>query len=494
MALQKPNWPEGYTPSAEEWDAWFSAIAESCNLALQNRGNWDASKTYNQNDAVRHSSALFYALRAVAANVEPGAAGSQADWIGFGGSGGSGGAVADDPQAANLVKAGPVAGGVAAPSYRALVPADLPNASTNEKGAVQLAADGAATPGRVPSANDKRLKVMTGATAQNAGAAGLAPAAAAGEQSKFLRGDGTYADAGSSGGGASVDYASATFREGVQDVLGTSIVESPTIGAVYDDVANSFSLDVKPENVLIPSANVTDFADAVSTSVSDAIANLSFPNGDMTQAVYDTSGDGIVDHAAFADSAGAVNWANISQKPDLPETGAVLLHTFAMNASSSFMTMPPNGLQLPDLSGAERFFKSFLMIGVIRAQAVGATLALTMNGDTAANYDTLQVVTSGSAQVVTTTRAATSIALGPVAPSAAGDTGGATQFRIQIGNVQGVFHRTLEASIVSIDNSAITMRSITGRWKNSAILSTINFVLSAGNWQSNSYMSIYGLA
>lgn len=44
-------------------------------------------------------------------------------------------------------------------------------------------------------AQDFNIEPMTGATTNTAGSSGLAPAPAAGDQGKFLRGDGTWAAA-----------------------------------------------------------------------------------------------------------------------------------------------------------------------------------------------------------------------------------------------------------------------------------------------------------
>ena len=48
------------------------------------------------------------------------------------------------------------------------------------------------------SLDEVLVDVMTGATSTEAGTSGLVPAPQVGEQNKFLRGDGTWADAGSS--------------------------------------------------------------------------------------------------------------------------------------------------------------------------------------------------------------------------------------------------------------------------------------------------------
>jgi hypothetical protein len=67
-------------------------------------------------------------------------------------------AVTANTQAANVVKAGPASGVAAAPTYRALVAADLPTATTGAQGAAILATPSSdVTAGHVVQANDARL-------------------------------------------------------------------------------------------------------------------------------------------------------------------------------------------------------------------------------------------------------------------------------------------------------------------------------------------------
>lgn len=55
------------------------------------------------------------------------------------------------------------------------------------------------------------METMTGASSSAAGSAGAVPAPSAGDESKFLAGDGTWKTAGGGGGGASFTYASYTI-------------------------------------------------------------------------------------------------------------------------------------------------------------------------------------------------------------------------------------------------------------------------------------------
>lgn len=75
----------------------------------------------------------------------------------------------------------------------------LPTASASTKGGVKIGA-GLTMNGEVLSADVQSVPVMTGAGASAAGAAGLVPAPAAGDNEKYLRGDGTWQTVESGGG------------------------------------------------------------------------------------------------------------------------------------------------------------------------------------------------------------------------------------------------------------------------------------------------------
>lgn len=83
---------------------------------------------------------------------------------------------------------------------------------------------------------------MTGATASTAGAAGVVPAPASGDNEKFLRGDGTWQAVGGGGGGATTFYWFSSFDPGT----GTSHYDlftddGHTVVASDSDVFNAFN-------------------------------------------------------------------------------------------------------------------------------------------------------------------------------------------------------------------------------------------------------------
>ena len=66
-------------------------------------------------------------------------------------------------------------------------------------------------------------------------------------------------------------------------------------------------LDYEPEDL-----SAADFAGKWVKYIGDDGTGV----GDMTKAVYDTDGDGVVDRAIRANTADAVNWADVQNKPD----------------------------------------------------------------------------------------------------------------------------------------------------------------------------------
>ena len=91
------------------------------------------------------------------------------------------------------------------------------------------------------------LKNAIGATASAAGKQGLVPAPAAGDQNKFLRGDGTWAAAGGSGGGE--------IGVGEYEVIQTGVSAS---GSVTIDTASYAKLLIVFHNHWASSSNLFD--------------------------------------------------------------------------------------------------------------------------------------------------------------------------------------------------------------------------------------------
>lgn len=113
------------------------------------------------------------------------------------------------------------------------------NASTSAKGVVQLSDSVsststtlAATANAVKTAYDKATTVYVGATSSAAGTAGIVPAATSAQKDYFLRGDGTWAGAGSS------SYVFTSSDEAYKDYLGVFLDQSNNVLAYFDEYGN----------------------------------------------------------------------------------------------------------------------------------------------------------------------------------------------------------------------------------------------------------------
>ena len=115
----------------------------------------------------------------------------------------------------------------------------IANGSTSAKGVVQLSDSVsststtlAATANAVKTAYDKATTVYVGATSSAAGTAGIVPAATSAQKDYFLRGDGTWAGAGSS------SYVFASSDETYEDYLGVFLDQSNNVLAYFDEYGN----------------------------------------------------------------------------------------------------------------------------------------------------------------------------------------------------------------------------------------------------------------
>lgn len=146
------------------------------------------------------------------------------------------------------------------------------------------------------------VSIMTGATASTDGSSGMVPAPKAGEQDKFLRGDGTWANAGMTDeekaelSKASADISSLVGDSANQDGSIPSIEEIATktlTKALIPDDAKE-SLDTL-EEIADWIQNHPDDAAAMNTkigSLEKEVKNLKTDVEDLTTVIYDDSGDG----------------------------------------------------------------------------------------------------------------------------------------------------------------------------------------------------------
>jgi hypothetical protein len=88
------------------------------------------------------------------------------------------------------------------------------------------------------------LSGMVGASASVDGTKGLVPAPAAGDQAKFLRGDGTWQTVAGGGGGSYTD-------EQAQDAIGAILTDTTEIDLTYDDATPAISAALKAGSVAL---------------------------------------------------------------------------------------------------------------------------------------------------------------------------------------------------------------------------------------------------
>lgn len=146
---------------------------------------------------------------------------------------------------ANQVWAGPTTGAATTPTYRALVAADIP--SHNHAGSD-------ITAGTVGASF---LGVMTGATASVAGAKGAVPQPIAGDDTRFLRGDGTWV---ASGSVTSVALALPSFIT----VSGSPVTSTGTLtGTLANQSANTFFAGPSVGSAAAPTFRIMAAADMI---------------------------------------------------------------------------------------------------------------------------------------------------------------------------------------------------------------------------------------
>lgn len=90
----------------------------------------------------------------------------------------------------------------------------------------------------VPESLENAVRIMSGASAVADGQSGLAPTPHAGDQNKFLRGDGTWATL---AGDGSVQIDDVTLETNVQNEIGLKGFSSATVGSIPQKTANGLS-------------------------------------------------------------------------------------------------------------------------------------------------------------------------------------------------------------------------------------------------------------
>lgn len=109
--------------------------------------------------------------------------------------------------------------------------------------------DGETVVGELPWASGE-MTDMTGATTTTDGSHGLVPAPLAGDQNKFLRGDGTWAEAGG-GGGSSSQYTQDIIGDGEtsQFSINHNLNDRNLMVLIYDALYNDIICDIERTNL-----------------------------------------------------------------------------------------------------------------------------------------------------------------------------------------------------------------------------------------------------
>lgn len=108
--------------------------------------------------------------------------------------------------------------------------------------------------------NQESYDVFDGATQQTAGGSGLVPAPRAGDNNKFLRGDGTWAEAGGGDGGGGGGGGVTSYYDTMFIPAGL-MTPSKTNGAVADTVSIGLGSSVRTNDVIVFSGGTTEYAE-----------------------------------------------------------------------------------------------------------------------------------------------------------------------------------------------------------------------------------------
>lgn len=140
--------------------------------------------------------------------------------------------------------------------------------------------DIAATPKAVKAAYDKATTSMSGATATQPGAAGIVPQPVAGDQVKFLRGDGKWVE--NSGSVLTVNGVSPDISKNVQidaDDIGQSAITETGVDTVNDALAHQATkiTNLGPVNNLTSDSTTAALSAAQGKALNERLSNLETP-------------------------------------------------------------------------------------------------------------------------------------------------------------------------------------------------------------------------
>jgi len=367
-------------------------------------------------------------------------------WTPFGG-----GSPTFPDQPANEVLAGPTSGADAAPAFRALVAADLP--------------------------------VMVGDTGSG-GEVGAVPAPAAGDATKFLRGDGDWADPAGGGTGftvvtpsGTVDGSNKTFTltepDGDYIVMADGEVLIPT---------NDYTLSSGTLTIVSGRAAPTQWIIVLAAGVGGGgVASPLTTPGDLwgwdtANARIPVGSDGKVLSADSSLSLGVGYKGGLVQIAQVVTTGS--------QATVDFDNIPS-------------YFNDLLITFQVRSNLVGSyeTMSMKVNNDgTAANYSSSQYLggATSSAYAGNTAASTSGWGAGGVGGTTS-PTGYASTGQIMVFNyARTTFYKCLE-SLNRYDQAANTLNEIhSGHWKSTAAVSRLTLSVPT-SFVDGSVITLYGL-
>jgi len=186
--------------------------------------------------------------------------------------------------------------------------------------------------------------------------------------------------------------------------------------------------------------------------------------------------------------ASGTTWAIIQSKLD---AGALVL----------IQTQTPTGTGVVTFLNIPQYYTNLLITGAGRSTAgssPGVNVAMTFNSDTGSNYDIMQWQLANATGGTNSQAAQASVTSAGFIPWSAATTGNVGSFRIEVINYsqttlfKGGLTQAASIGATTIGASNIA-RSGGFLWRSATAISRVDLTLSAGNWDSGSQISLYGV-
>lgn len=188
--------------------------------------------------------------------------------------------------------------------------------------------------------------------------------------------------------------------------------------------------------------------------------------------------------------------------PDLG-VGAVLIPQAVVQSTTGPTSISSSTLAAPaanfDITSIPSQFNLLLIYADLRGDTAANQVAaqLRFNNDSAANYDWIRVFGSSAGSSASNTPGDTLIQVGEV-PAASGTAGRSGPVLIQIYNYSGT---TFNKSLISLNGrqhqtaaAGLNVTETYGNWRSTAAINRITLLPAAGNWDTGSRITIWGVA